>query len=256
VQVPAPTTTADAPIAELPPRRNDGSYEAAGLRYLEFVTGGAQQGDALPMVVMFHGHGGSPRGFEHRVKGVNVRARFIVPFGLNAASNGGFEWFQKGSGAHGKHRELAAELPRVTRRVAAGLGAIVKLWPTVGRMIAMGHSQGAELSFGMAIHEPEVFAYVFPVSGRLPMESFHNIAQRNPRSRPEIHAFQGDADPTIDVRDARNTIEAFKRAGFKADIRIYHGEGHEVESAWPDVLTSIARAVRKVTREGSDDQPQ
>src|SRR4051812_27104036 len=59
---PSPAASS-APAAARPWHGPPGALEAEGIHYIEHVTGGAQPGEPLPMIVGMHGRGGSPERF-------------------------------------------------------------------------------------------------------------------------------------------------------------------------------------------------
>src|ERR1019366_5548432 len=71
----------------------EGVHTVGGLSYVEVVSGGALDGDALPMIVLLHGMGLRPRMFGPVLAHFPQRARFLLPCGRLPAGQG-FEWFE------------------------------------------------------------------------------------------------------------------------------------------------------------------
>jgi hypothetical protein len=64
-----------------PPAASSSETEAAGLRFVERLTGGASPSERLPLIIGIHGYGGSPEHFGRVLTTLRVRARVILPYG-------------------------------------------------------------------------------------------------------------------------------------------------------------------------------
>jgi phospholipase/carboxylesterase len=233
-----------------PARAADGSYAGLSYRYLEWVSGGAGDDEALPMVVAIHGHDGDPQGWVERFKGVHFKARFIAPFGDLPGDGGkGYQWFVGGASEHQNLGELEEVLPPVEASVAASLVAIRNAWPTVGKLIVTGFSQGAVLSYSLALRHGDDLSVACPMSGLIPKRFLQDSAP--PRSKPDVHAFHGDADHRVALGDARRTIKALQRLGFRADLKVLPGLGHKVEPALTDIIACVENGVHAAAPPGA-----
>ncbi|HVY46324.1 MAG TPA: hypothetical protein VHB21_10620, partial [Minicystis sp.] len=183
------------PPVTMPPRLPDGSYTWAGLHYLEKVTGGAKKNDALPLVVMLHGHGQSPERFFHAFDDFHGRARFIFPYGRPEGA--GYAWLPPRASHHDMLPQLTHTLPPEANRIARAIQAIAAKRPTTGKPIVVGFSQGATLSYGLALLHPDAITAAFPVSGTLPPQLMRG-RQRRSGPLPEVHGFHGTADRAVD----------------------------------------------------------
>jgi phospholipase/carboxylesterase len=231
---PARAAGDSAPVSSAP-------AEAAGVRYLEQVTGGADAREALPMIVGLHGLGGQPERFARVVAGLGVRARLILPYGLMQAGEG-FAWFDLREGDAAAH---AHRLQQAADRLAAMIEVLVKTRPTRGKVIVTGFSQGGMLSFALAALHPEVIGAAFPLSGMLVPKLWPRGAP-DAAARPEVHAFHGVADDRVPIADARMTIAALRTAGFTADLREYPGVPHTITPEMrADVRTALEAAARR-----------
>jgi len=111
----------------------------------------------LPVVVYFHGWGGTPEGtFRNKamVNGVNRRgALFVVPF-----ARSGY-WRQIGEGRAERGRD---ELKYI-RRVMADLK---RRWPiNESRVMSSGFSRGASMSWNVACYAGDLFTAHAPIAG-------------------------------------------------------------------------------------------
>ena len=222
----APATAApDAAAADL---------EAAGLRYLERVTGGASASDPLPLVVGIHGRGGRPENFGRALATLSSRARVILPYAPTAAGDG-FTWFADWNG----DAELAAEVRPAADRIAAMMKDIAARRPTVGKPLVTGFSQGGMLSFAIAVIYPDVVRAVFPISGFLARGLAPGVWPPG-APKPPVFAFHGSADDRVPVEAARSSVQRLKDLGLDARLTEYAGVGHRVV---PEMQRDIVDAI-------------
>jgi phospholipase/carboxylesterase len=196
--------------------------EAAGVRFVEILTGGASPSDALPLVVGIHGLGGDPERYGLILSSLSLRARVILPYGLEPYGDG-FAWFPPWR----DDAELAAGTQRAADRLAAMIDELVRRRPTTGAPIVTGFSQGGILSFALAVLHPESVRAAFPVSGLLAPSLWPSQLPAG-RAMPRVHALHGTADDRVPIAGARATVQRLREVGFSADLVEYQGVGHTV----------------------------
>jgi phospholipase/carboxylesterase len=241
-KLPPPPKIPKPPL--LPTASPDGVYETGGLRYIVKLTGGARMADKLPMVVDIHGGGGSAE--VRKRDEVPDKARFVIPFGYYPAPRGGFEWYPKGVSGAWTHAELARDLPPVLSKLAKSLAAVAAAWPTDGKTIVTGHSQGGILSYALALYHPDLIGWACPLAGQLPpqmLRAAHPVAPF-----PEVHGFHGDNDHAVSIGDANNTIQALRRFGYTADLKPFHGGHNDADLIAPEMSGCLSRAIRHAHR--------
>jgi len=233
------TTTLSA--ATVDPPALEGVYTVGGLRYLEVVSGGAAKDDALPMIVLLHGMGLRPRMFAAILGSFPERARFILPYGSLPAGQG-FAWFPARTATLGPAAQLDAVLPGAAEQVTSALTAIRGMRRTVGKMVLGGFSQGAELSYGLALLHPEMFTRACVMSGALTGELLQRPRTDGPK--PEVHGFHGADDAVVRTAAGQLTIARFSALGYVADMKVYPGVGHNFLPANDDVSACLQAGVR------------
>lgn len=239
--LPLPATASPPPVPSLRGAAADGTHVLGGLRYFESVTGGAREDDTLPMVVLFHGMGNRPIMFTPLVTRFPLAARFIVPFGF-LQSGQGFAWMEARTATLGPAMQLDAALPRVVEQVASGLNAIRAARPTVGKIVLGGFSQGAEVTYGLALLHPEMLGRACPMAGALTNELLNR--PRPGGVLPEVHGFHGADDPVIRTAVGQSTIAGFARLGYVADMKVFPGVVHEFLPAIDEVNGCLQAGVR------------
>ena len=212
--------------------------EIAGVRYLEYMTGGARPDDRVPMIVALHPMGGDPEDFLPLLLRYHRRARLILPYGH--PSGGMYIWYDSVA------EDVAAPLvAREADRLAAVLAALLSARPTIGKPLVTGFSQGGIMTFALAVTHPDSLAAAFPVGGLLPSSLYPSraiVSLPRPMKLPPVSAFHGAADLAVPTRSARASIAELRRAGYTADLREYAGVGHDVSDAEQnDLLDLIGR---------------
>jgi phospholipase/carboxylesterase len=222
-----------------------GEAQAAGIPYVELVTGGARNDEALPMIVAMHPHGGSVQGFVQMFQSFPARARIIIPHG-RANGNGRYNWWEPRVATEDPMVVSAAVRP-IEQQMAAALRQLVAQRPTVGRPVVTGFSQGGMLSFALVVNHPELVSAAFPLGGFLPV-GFSPGVLTTPGPRPYVHAFHGSQDRVITINMARGSISELRRLGVRADLTEYPSVGHRLDPE--EVRTALNEMAAIVSRPG------
>lgn len=226
-QAAAPRPPPLPPANAAPISSPDVERHAAGLSYVELLSGNAHEDQTLPLIVAIHGLGDDPHGFAGVFFGFTVPARIVLPQGTSPFGSG-YSWFD----FRGPGRDVDAQASAIRRaadRIAKAVVQIEKQHPTRGKAIVTGFSEGGTLSYALAALHPDLFAAAYPVSGWLPEPLVDRAASSGPR--PVIVALHGDADPRIALDAAKSSIGALKRRGYGASLQVFHGVGHQLAPA-------------------------
>lgn len=216
---PAPGATGSA--RALLPTVSPGTAPAdPGFEYSETLSGGAHEGDRLPLILALHGLGDRPASFLHLFDGFPCPARIVAPHS-GTRHGPGFSWFafhREDPGLAGP--EIAAradELAAFARRLARDKAS-------VGRPLLTGFSQGGALSFAIAARHGTEISGAFPVGGWLPDTVSDNLdGQIAP-----IVAFHGADDPLITVDRPRAAALRLRKDGFAVELAEFPGVGHQI----------------------------
>lgn len=232
----SPATSA-AETTAAPQASADAFEQAGGIHYLVRYTGGATPDETLPMVVAIHGLGDRPERFA-LLRGYPGQLRVIVPRALDPHGRG-FSWFP--IRARNPDRERVARgLRAATDKVATMIEAVTKRYPTRGKPIVTGFSQGGMLSFALAVTHPELVAAALPVAGVLPEPMWPSA--KAPDDPPPIVALHGDADPLLAIDATRQTVAALREAGFEATLTEYPGVPHRIQ---PNMRRDLFRHIHQ-----------
>jgi predicted esterase len=104
-----------------------------------------------------------------------------------------------------------------------------------GRVLVVGHSQGAILAYGIAARAGQLVDEAIGVSGWLPPGAF----LPGPVSWPRVTVVHGTADQTIPVDLALDSAQLMKFGGAVVTVDVRDGKGHNLESLWPVVRDDV-----------------
>ena len=201
--------------------------------FVEYTTGGAAEGDELPMIVALHGLGDTPEHFFSLVKGYEGKARVIVPRGYDAYGRG-YSWFALTRSADGRVAD-AEGISTAADGIAALVRRVSKERPTRGKPVLVGFSQGGILGYALSRRDPELFALVLPIAGTLP-----SAMAAAPERSARLIGFHGEDDARIPAKPTREMIDAWKGAGLPVELKTYPGVGHHTNKA---MLTELFSAI-------------
>jgi phospholipase/carboxylesterase len=213
----------------------------AGLSYLVATTGGAGDDEKLPLIVIAHGLGDRPESMISLYRPLPAKARLVALRAPRPYSNG-FSWFpSRFEGAD--DAAMVDGLRAAATRVADAMKELSRAFPTAGKPIMTGFSQGGMLSFEIGVHHPDAVSAVFPLSGWLPPAMWPD-AKTPGTSYPPIHAFHGEADPLLKVDLTRAAVDRLSSLGIPVDLKTYPGVVHRTsDEERRDVGASMSSAV-------------
>lgn len=191
----------------------------APLEHRVYLTGGAQPSETLPMVIAIHGLGDSPARFEGLFRGYPGRLRVIVPRAPTPYGRGG-TWFriERPPGA-----AMVADMRASTARLAELIQIATARYPTRGKPIVTGFSQGGMLSFAMAIAHPALIRGAIPIAGLLPTVMWPKTGRIAP-----IRALHGTADDRVPYAAAEALVLHAMDRGADAHLIPFVGVKHQV----------------------------
>jgi phospholipase/carboxylesterase len=217
---------------------------AGGLRYLEIIRGEAKPTDELPLLIVIHGRGDTPS--LHWPEALDVEpglsARMILPQAPTAEGDG-FTWLAHSS-RHPDQHGLARDIDKASEQLATMIGVLQKQRPTRGRALVAGFSQGAILSFSLALTQPALIEVALPISGMLPEPAWPKEGAKSMRF-PPIHALHGSADSMIDISKAQALISHLQGLRYEATLHSFAGEDHTISPAMSlDARAVLSKALR------------
>jgi phospholipase/carboxylesterase len=212
-------------------REEPSQQTVAGVQFVELFERDAN--NTSPLLVGLHGRGDTAEGFAPVWR--NFPAKLEIALALAPLPYaGGREWFDWPPGMSDD-------------AFAEGVSAAeMKLWPAIAelahgrKILVTGFSQGAVLTYLMAVRHPDAIAGAFPIAGRMPGKL---LPRGDVRTAP-VYALHGTGDNRIDIEAAREAIAAFKAVGATAELHEFDGVGHTITPAMrDDLVTHVLAAI-------------
>ena len=230
---PKASTTAGEAQRESQHQAEPSSIELAGIHALVKRTGGAAEHAELPLIVAIHGLGDRAERFA-LLATYPAPARVLLPRGLSEDGSV-YSWFPSRVGVCDfDEAELSQGIRASADQLAKFIAAAASRFPTRGRPIVTGFSQGGMLSFTLAAHHPDTISAAIPVAGWLPaplLQGAGNTAEGGDGKLPPIVALHGDADPLLRVEPTRDSVRGLRQAGYDVRLVEYPGVKHSVSPA-------------------------
>jgi phospholipase/carboxylesterase len=240
---PADAPEAPLPMTEVAPGVRVREGVAHDLSYFEIILGDADFNDALPLVVLLHGRGDRPRIPGGPFSGAPTPMRLVIPRGP-LRLGAGFAWVLS-SVTQGKPDLLASSLRRRSHHLAALIDTLYRTLPTLGRPVVAGFSQGALLTFSLALHRPDVVGRAFPLAGWVPPELMPMFPVA-PELRVPIRSVHGTEDPVIPIAPTREVVAMLRTLEWEVELLEFEGVGHMVS---PEMNATFEAWLEQALRE-------
>jgi polyhydroxybutyrate depolymerase len=183
--------------------------------YYLHVPPGAGSGEPLPLLIAFHGGGGSASGYREYagLDTVADREGLLVayPDGTGPLGRRLLTW--NAGGCCGRAMRDQIDDVAFVRSLIENVSTLVAVDRT--RVYATGHSNGAMMSYRVAAEAPDLLAAIAPVGGAMILEPFEGI-----RPMPVLHVhsvddpralYEGGLGPPVPLTRSRvdhNAVEA------------------------------------------------
>ena len=223
------------------------------LDYLVHVAGipvDAQEGAVLPLILAVHGLGDRPERFIRLFHGLPFPARVVAVRAPDPYRKGS-SWYPFAHDADVspardvRIRENAARLSRL-------LGHLLTRYPTRGRPLVTGFSQGGVMSSALALLHPASVGAAIPLAGVLPT-SLVPVSVAPETRYPPIRAHIGDQDPYFSVQRFRAAMAHLRTIGLYADLQVYPGLYHHVS---PEMRAELYRLLELHQAPAGQTSPQ
>lgn len=197
--------------------------QLAGLNYREYA--GVNVPDSAPLLILLHGLGSNEEdllGFapalpsKYRI--ISVRAPYVL-------GDGSYAWFHVNfATGNPVHDSLEAEQSRVklTRFLASAQQKY-----KASACYLLGFSQGAIMSFNLALTQPKLVKGIVALSGRVLPETIARKAPEKQLKRLKVFIGHGTRDNVLPIKHGRISNEACKAAGVQLTYKEYV-MGHEI----------------------------
>jgi predicted esterase len=192
------------------------------LNYETFLLGTADDAAERPFIIPLHYMGSSPSQIcDILLRNVDFSARVIAPYGQFPFEDQ-YTWFPEEL-----YDKPESEQGRFVDRCADILLENVAVWqqqyPTRGKPIFLGVSQGGDICFSLAARFGDRFSLCLPVAGRMLRDK---VTKRPNSGIVRVH--HGADDPIVPIATAREAASQLQSAGLEVQLREYAGVTHAV----------------------------
>lgn len=198
------------------------------LQYLEQPGNGQPD---QPLVILLHGYGSNqadlfslkddlPQGYTY----LSVRAPMQI-------SQDGYQWFTPNRQAP-EYDGLGGDVNSSEARIVAFIEAAVAKYHTQpARVTLVGFSQGAIMSYQVALHHPQSIGAIAALSGKLLPPLRAKLLADPQYARLRFFIGHGTADNVLPVGGATQADEALRAIGLEPQIHLYTGLRHSISEA-------------------------
>lgn len=193
-----------------------------------------QQADAesvnQPLVIFLHGYGSNEEDLfdikDHLPSSYNylaVRAPMVM-------EEGSYKWFrEKGHAAYdGETQDLQASARVLLDFVAQ---AAKKYHTTANKVFLVGFSQGAIMSYEVALRYPEAVGGIAALSGRILPVLRSGLKADEKRQSLAIFIGHGTLDQRLPFNDGTEAHSLLQSLGLKPEFHAYPGLGHSISAS-------------------------
>ena len=210
------------------------------LLFVSQVLGQADKSAALPMIIPLHFMGSSPAQIlPLLLHDFDAPVRVIAPYGLHTFETQ-FAWFPED--LYNKSETEQAEFIDATVKVLLANTAVwLNKFPTVGKPIYLGVSQGGDICMTLAAKHSDQFSLCLPIAGRLLTEE---IEPKENAGIVRIH--QGQDDHIVSIESVEAAAEKLRSAQLDVELRAYAEVGHAIP---PEMREAIHADIRTTLEE-------
>lgn len=204
-----------------------GGGELRGVDFIEFVAGGGNEGDRLPMIISLHGLGYDKNAHAKWLDSIDRPVRIILPNAFYESEGPNKRaWWPSYSDSN---------LKEASKRLAGFVYMVQQCYPTKGKPILTGHSQGGYVAIDFATQFPELISASVPVAATR-AKRLWDIEPQVP-----VHAIHATGDNSYE--HASSYYYNLHERGLPTSLTVIDGAPHrlveETAYAWRGVLSSL-----------------
>ncbi|MBZ9783429.1 dienelactone hydrolase family protein [Pseudomonas sp. REP124] len=196
------------------------------LKYLEQTTPDSRD---QPLVIFLHGYGSNERdlfGIKDELPAsytyLSVRAPMVL-------EEGSYQWFRKkGEGAYnGETDDLKTSGQLLLDFIAK---AAQKYHTNPDKVYLVGFSQGAIMSYEVALRQPEAVGGIAALSGRILPVLKSELKPDEKRQSLAIFIGHGTADKRLPFSDGTEANSLLQSVSLEPEFHAYQGVGHNISA--------------------------
>lgn len=197
------------------------------LQYLEQATPDSRN---QPLVIFLHGYGSNEEDLFDIKDALPATYTVLSVRAPQTLEEGSYQWFRKkGEGAYDGETD---DLQSSTRLIVDFVTQVAKKYHTqADKVFLLGFSQGAMMSYEVALRHPEAVRGIAALSGKvLPVLRTQLKADLKPESLA-IFIGHGTADQQVPYTDGSEANSLLHGLSLKPEFHAYPGIGHTLSGA-------------------------
>lgn len=198
------------------------------LNYLEQPGNGKPD---QPLVIFLHGYGSNEADLFGLKDDLPQGATYLSARAPMQMAQDGYQWFtpvRNTAEYNGLNGDVASSEQRIVDFIAA---AVAKYHTRADLVTLVGFSQGAILSYQVALRHPQSVGGIAVLSGKL-LPPLRASLKADPRyGAVRFFIGHGTADTVLPVQSATQADEALRAIGVVPQIHLYSGLRHSISEA-------------------------
>jgi phospholipase/carboxylesterase len=196
------------------------------LKYLEQAVPDSSN---QPLVIFLHGYGSNEQdlfGMKEQLPAqytyLSVRAPIVM-------EEGSYQWFRKkGEGAYNGETDDLKSSGRLLLDFVAQ--AAQKYHTEPAKVVLVGFSQGAIMSYEVALRHPEAVGGIAALSGRILPVLKSELTPDEKRQSLAIFIGHGTADKRLPLTDGTEANSLLQSVSLEPEFHAYQGVGHNISA--------------------------
>lgn len=196
------------------------------LKYLEQANVDSRD---QPLVIFLHGYGSNEQDLFGIKDDLPTQYTYLSVRAPMVMEEGSYQWFRKkGEGAYnGETNDLKASAQLLLDFVAQ---AAKKYHTEPDKVVLVGFSQGAIMSYEVALRHPEAVGGIAALSGRILPVLKSELQPDEKRQSLAIFIGHGTADKRLPFSDGTDANSLLKSASLEPEFHAYEGVGHNISA--------------------------
>lgn len=192
------------------------------LKYLERPAAEANK----PLIILLHGYGGSEGALFYVTANLPKDYNYLWLQAPMEISPGRFKWFDQDT-TQPEYDGLASDLASSEKLLAAFVtAATVKYHTQPDKVVVVGFSQGAMMSYEVGLLHPELLRGIASLSGRITTALEAQLPAGKLPGNLAVFIGHGTADQSVHFVGATHAQARLRQLGIEPEFHAYEGMDH------------------------------
>jgi phospholipase/carboxylesterase len=195
---------------------------------LPYLAAAPAESKDRPLVIFLHGYGSDERDLFGIKDDLSADYTYLSVRAPLDVDGGGHKWFSQDTGVS-DYEGVTSDVDNSTALLSRFIDQATKKYgATPDKVVLIGFSQGAMMSYQIGLQHPEQVHAIAPLSGKI-------LSALNARLKPEeslkgVNVFigHGTADTRVAYTGATDARVALGKLGIEPEFHSYPGMGHSI----------------------------